>query len=77
MADLRALVLRALVLRACANAEENGYPLDDDNEQEAIDILGNDADVAALVPDWDALDEPVAEVARYVAEYKAGARADG
>lgn len=69
--------LRTLVLRACANAVENGYPLDDDNEQEAIDILDTDADVAALVPDWDEIDEPVAEVARHVAEYKAGARADG
>ena len=65
--------------RACANAEENGFLLDDDDEQEAIDIIGEDADVAELVPYyWDEIggsDRAVKEVAAYVAEYKAGARA--
>jgi len=67
--------LRTLVLRACANAEENGYPLDDtDDRAEAWDIMGTDAEVAALVPDWDEPEAFKVEVARYVAEYKAGAR---
>ncbi len=70
--------LRTLVLRACANAEEIGYLFDEDNEQAAADIIDIDADVEEAC--WGVIseqseDEFRAEVARYVAEYKAGARA--
>lgn len=60
-------ILRNFVLRACANAEENGYPLDDDNEQEALDILATDGDVAALIEN-----EAVEKITSFIAEYKAG-----
>lgn len=69
------MTLRQLVFRALANAEENGYILDDDDTQEAIDLMDTDSDVEAfcLQEYSEGLDE-VEAVAALVAEWRAGAR---
>lgn len=67
--------LRTLVLRACANAEKNRYILDEDNEQEAVDMIDQCADIEAYCSSsYDMTLDAIEAVARYVAEYKAGAR---
>jgi hypothetical protein len=68
--------LRQLVLQACANSAENGYQLDDSDEQEAIEILDQDSDIAELCLKTfgDDTDAGIEAVAGHVAEYRAGAR---
>jgi hypothetical protein len=68
--------LRDAIIQAMGRAEQNGYLPDDDDHQEAIDVMMTDSEVERLCGEqFDGDDgEAIAAVTAVVAEWKAGVR---